>query len=190
MLALAASRWTNYHNNIDDMNFVLRLKHWQVFFALIVGLFISNFKIDGNQTLTTILLLTGMTIYFSWMLLVGHGLYQLLPDKIEMNYNLFIINSFVWLTAYVVVMIISDGQGMTFTGLVALPGFYVFYAFLHVIMFPVRTLKSIEKGRRADIGECMGDFFLAVFLPIGIWFLQPRINKVTDGQKKFNTRVT
>jgi hypothetical protein len=165
------------------MNFILRLKHWQVFLILIVALFISNFKIEDNQTLTTILLLEGMTIYFSWMLFVGHGLYQLLPDKIEMNYNLFIINSFIWLTAYVIVMIISDGEGMKFTGLAALPGFYVFYAFLHFMMFPVRTLKSIEKGKKADIGECIGDFFLVIFLPIGIWFLQPRINKVTEGQK-------
>jgi hypothetical protein len=168
------------------MNFILRLKHWQVFLALIVGLFVSSFNIEDNPTLTTILLLAGMTIYFSWMLFVGHGLYQLVPDKIELNYNLFIINSFVWLTAYIAIMIISDGEGMSFTGLSALPGFYVFYAFLHFIMFPVRTLKSIEKGRKADIGECIGDFFLVVFLPIGIWFLQPRINKVTEGQ---NTQI-
>jgi hypothetical protein len=165
------------------MDFIPKLKHWQVFLALIVGLFLSNFKIEDNQTLTTILLLTGMTLYFSWMLFVGHGLYQLLPDQIDMNYNLFIINSFVWLTAYIVVMILSDGEGMTFTGLAALPLFYVFYAFLHYIMFPVRTLRSIEKGKTADIGECIGDFLLVIFLPIGIWFLQPRINKITEQQK-------
>jgi hypothetical protein len=161
------------------MNFFLRLKHWQVFLILISGLVASNFKIVDNQMLTAILLLIGMIIYFSWILFVGHGLYQLLPDKIELNYNLFIVNSFVWLAAYLAIMIISDGEGMTFTGLAALPGFYVFYAFLHFMMFPARALKSLEKGKKADIGECIGDFFLIVFLPIGIWFIQPRINKVT-----------
>jgi hypothetical protein len=165
------------------MNFILRLKHWQVFIVIVIELLISNLKIEGNQTLTTILLLTGITIYFSWIIFVGHGLYQLLPDKIEMNYNLFMLNSFVWLTAYVVVMVLSNGEGLTFTGLAALPGFYVFYAFLHFMMFPVRTLKSIEKGSKADIGECIGEFFLVVFLPIGIWFLQPRINKVAERQR-------
>jgi hypothetical protein len=165
------------------MNFILELKHWQVFLILIAGLFISSLKIENNQTLTTILALTGIIIYFSWILFVGHGLYQLLPHKIELNYNLFIINSFVWLTAYVAVIVISDGEGMTFNGIAALPGFYVFYAFLHFMMFPARTLKSIERGRKADVGECIGDFFLIIFLPIGIWFLQPRINKVTENQK-------
>src|SRR5688572_17218522 len=103
------------------MNFILKLKHWQVFLILIVALCISSFKIENNQTLTTILLLTGVIIYFSWMLLIGHALYQFLPGKIELNYNLFIINSFVWLTSYAALIIISDGEGMTFNGLAALP---------------------------------------------------------------------
>lgn len=171
-------------DNKETMNFILRLKHWQVFLILIVGLFIGNFEIKDNQTLTTTLLLIGMTTYFAWILLVGHALYQLLPEKIELNYNLFLINSFIWLTSYIVVMAISDGQGMTFSGVEAIPGFYVFFAFLYFLMFPARTLKSIEKDRKADIGECIGDFFLIVFLPIGIWFLQPRINKVTADKQR------
>lgn len=171
------------------MNFILRLKHWQVFIILIIGLFVGNFEIEGNQTLTAILLSFGMTTYFLWILLVGHGLYQILPEKIDLNYNLFLINSFIWLTAYIIVMVISDGQGMTFKGLAALPGFYVFYAFLYFLMFPARTLKSIEKNKKADIGECIGDFFLIVFLPIGIWFLQPRINKVTIDQQSADNRA-
>ena len=152
-------------------------------------MFVGSFKIDGNPTLTTILFLTGVLIYFSWILLVGHALFQLLPDRIELNYNLFIINSFIWLTSYAAVMIISEGEGMTFSGLAALPGFYVFYAIVHFIMFPARVLRSIEQGKKAAIGECIGDFFLIVFLPIGIWFIQPRINQITtskEGIQKLN----
>lgn len=168
------------------MSFILRLKHWQVFLTLVAGLFIGNTTIEENQMLTTILSVAGMMIYFLWMLFVGHGLYQLLPDKIELNYNLFMINSFVWLTAYTTVMVMSDGAGMKFTGLAALPGFYLFYAFLHFLMFPARVLNSLEKQRKATVGECIADFFLIVFLPIGIWFLQPRINKVVE-QHNANT---
>jgi hypothetical protein len=160
------------------MNFILRLKHWQVFIILIVGLFINNFTVIGEPTLTTILRVTGIIMFFGWGLLVGHSLYQLLREKIDLNYNLFLINSFIWLTSYVIVIVLSDGEGMTFNGVAALPGFYVFYAFLHFLIFPVRLLRSIEKNQKASIGECIGDFFLVVFLPIGIWFLQPRINKV------------
>jgi hypothetical protein len=160
------------------MSFALRLKHWQIFGVIVLGLLVNNFTVADNLTLTIVLRVTGILIYCSWGFLVGHGLYQLVPDRIDLNYNLFLIHTFVWLTAYMVIMVISNGEGMTFTGVAALSGFYVFYAFLHYLMFPVRALKSIEKNRKADIGECIGDFFLVVFLPIGIWFLQPRINRV------------
>jgi hypothetical protein len=166
------------------MNFILRAKHWQVFIPIILGMFLGNFQIENNGTLTTVFLLIGTALYFSWIFLVGLHLYKYLPEKIEMNPNLFILNSFIWFTTFCAVMIISDGVGMTFTGLAALPGFYVMFALLHFMMFPVRTLKSIEKGKKADIGESLGDFLLVVFLPIGIWFLQPRINKIANEQKK------
>lgn len=71
------------------MNSILKLKHWQVFIILIAGLILSNINIEGSPMLTTILILIGITTYFSWILLVGHGLYQVLPPRIEMNYNLF-----------------------------------------------------------------------------------------------------
>lgn len=162
------------------MNFILRLKHWQAFIIVIMGLFISNFTVVGDPVLTITLRVIGTVIFFAWGLFAGHGLYQLLPGKIDLNYNLFLINSFIWLASYIVVIVISDGAGMTFNGVAALPGFYVCYAFLHFLIFPVRTLRSIEKNRKARISECMGDFCMVVFLPIGIWFLQPRINKVSQ----------
>jgi hypothetical protein len=169
------------------MNKILTLRNWQVFLILIAGLVLANVSIEDNPNLTLVFLLLGMTTYFAWILLTGHGLYQLLPGKIKLNYNLFIVNSGVWLVAYTVIMTISDGKGMTFTGFATLPGFYFFYAFLHFMLFPVRTLKSIELDRRAGISECILDFFLVVFLPIGIWFLQPRINKVAANSEESET---
>lgn len=165
------------------MSFILRLKHWQIFPIILIGATLYGFTIEGDQKLTTTLTVTGGIIYFLWPLLVGHELYQFLPNKIQLNYHLFILNSFIWMTAFVTTTIISDAQGMTFHGIAVLPGFYVAYTFLHLIMFPARVLKSIEKGTKADIGECIGDFFLIIFLPFGIWFLQPRINKVTEKLK-------
>lgn len=145
-----------------------------------LALVLNNFTIEDNELLTTIFSITGVIIYSMWPLLVGHGLYQIAPDNINLNYNFFVLNSFVWLTTWIFIMIVSNGQGMEFDGIAALPGFYLFYALLYCMSFPARILKSIEKGKRADFGEYISDFFLVVFLPIGIWFLQPRVNKVTQ----------
>jgi hypothetical protein len=75
-------------------------------------------------------------------------------------------------------MIISDNKGMTFTGFSVIPILYVIYAFFDFLAFPVRVLKSIELEREAKFGDYLGDFFLILFFPIGIWFLQPRIRKI------------
>lgn len=80
------------------MKSILELKHWQVFIILMLALLLNNFTIEDNKALTTIFSISGAIIYFMWPLLVGHGLYQILPDRINLNYNFFIINSFIWLT--------------------------------------------------------------------------------------------
>lgn len=168
------------------MEKLLRAKHWQIFILLIAGLVASNFKIENNTLTTLILTIIGMMLYFAYPLLIGHFLQNYLPRKVELNHNLFLINSFIWLTTYFLIMILSDGQGMAFNGLAAIPMFYVFYAFLHFLAFPAKTLKSIELNKKAGFGDYIGDFFLIVFLPIGIWFLQPRINRIVEMQKEIS----
>ena len=162
------------------MNFILRLKHWQVFLVVFAAMILNGFTIEGNAGLTTVLNVAGGLMYFSWILLVGHGLYQLTSSRIDVNYKFFLLNSLVCLSGYVVVGVVFASEGLSLNGVAALPGIYVMYAFFYFTMFPGRTLKSIEKGKTAEIGESIGYFILIVFIAIGVWFLQPRINKVVD----------
>jgi len=173
------------------MEKLLTAKHWQIFILLIIGLIAGNFRVANEPTINAILSVSGILIYAIYPLSIGHFLQDYLPDKVELNHNLFLINVFVWITVYSIIMILSDGQGMTFNGLIALPFFYVFYAFLHSIAFPAKTLKSIELRRKASFGEYLGDFFLIVFLPVGIWFLQPRVNRIIkENQHSLEERHT
>lgn len=143
-----------------------------------VGIISGNLTIENDVTLTSLFSILGILFYAFYPLIVGHFLQEYLPNKVELNYNLFLINAFIWIAFYGIITIISDGKGMTFSGLMALPFFYVFYAILHFFAFPAKTLKSIELGRKVTFGEYLGDFFLFLFLPFGIWFLQPRINQI------------
>ena len=165
----------------------LRLKHWQITILLLLGILTSNIEITNAHTLSLIIKLLGIFIYMSYPLIIGISLQNYLPRNIELNINLFQINSFICIVFYAAVMIIADGKEMTFSGLAAVPFFYVFYAFIHFLGFPAKTLKTIELKKKASLGEYIGDFFLIVFLPLGIWFLQPRINKIIEGK---NTNET
>jgi hypothetical protein len=55
---------------------------------------------------------------------------------------------------------------------------YLFYAFFQFMFFPGKALKSIELGTKARIGEYFGYFLLTIFWPIGIWIIQPKLNKI------------
>ncbi|MXV14323.1 hypothetical protein [Hufsiella ginkgonis] len=168
------------------MKFILKLKHWQAFIFIMIGVILSNFTVENNSSVTTVIRIVGIVLYFLWPFLVGNGLYHYLPERIELNYNLFVINSGLWLTIYLAAMIISDGQGITFTGVYVLLMFYVIYAVLNYLAFPAQLLKSLEVGKKARLSDYIGDFFLVAFLPIGIWFLQSRVNKIVDNQASYN----
>lgn len=160
--------------------FVLKLKHWQIFIVMIIAFTLMNTSVEGDSMVSGILVTIGGLIWFGWMLLTGNSLFQLLPARIKMNHALYLINSFLWLSTYVIIMILSNGEGMTFDGLVAIPFFYIVFAFLHFFAFPAKVLVSLEKDGVASFGEYFGTALLIFFLPIGIWFVQPRINKVAD----------
>ena len=49
-----------------------------------------------------------------------------------------------------------------------------------------RALRKKKNNREAGLSESIGDFFLTFFLPLGIWFLQPRTNKIVESQDNFN----
>lgn len=163
------------------MTSVLRFKHWQVFLILILGLYLNNVRLPDNLTLTTILSVTGGIIYFSWIPIIGRALYRRLPKEIEFNYKLFVINSIIWLTAYSILTILTiQTMGQTIKyGQLLMVLILTFYSALSYYMFPAKVLKTIENKQKADNEDGFWYFLLFAFLPIGIWVLQPRINKVT-----------
>ncbi len=173
-----------FDNHGGNMRFLLIAKHWQVFLILVFGIFLHNFTIEGNPDLTTILNVIGGLIYFLWPMFIGHGLQEYLPRKETLNETFFLINGFIAITTILGIMIISNGKGMKFSGFEALPIVYVFYALLYFLAFPGRSLRTIELNKQVVLRDYIGDFFLIVCLPVGIWFLQPRLNRIVEEKEK------
>lgn len=57
---------------------------------------------------------------------------------------------------------------------------FAIFCFFHTIYFAAKTIRSAELQRNATFSDFAGDFFLIWLFPIGIWFIQPRINKLID----------
>ncbi|QHL87240.1 hypothetical protein GU926_07260 [Nibribacter ruber] len=130
-----------------------------------------------------LLSLSGVLLYFSYPMVIGYLLQGFLSPKVQLRSTYFLVNCFVWFGVYVITMVLSEGKSVHYSGLKALPGFYVFFAFLYSTnIFPAKTIKSIELSKEARFGDYFFYSFLILFLPFGIWILQPRINRIAAGQ--------
>lgn len=58
--------------------------------------------------------------------------------------------------------------------------FFSIFCILHTIYFVAKTIRSAELKRNAHFSTFVGDFFLIWIFPVGIWFIQPRINALLD----------
>jgi hypothetical protein len=47
-----------------------------------------------------------------------------------------------------------------------------------ITTFAARSLKSNETSEEIDINDYFGDIFLFMLWPIGVWIIQPRVNKI------------
>jgi hypothetical protein len=87
-----------------------RLKSWLVFPYIVIAILLFNFSIQGNHVASSILNVVGLLMLSSWYVMVGHELYQLVPPKIEYNYNLFIINFCMWVTSFGINRVYAEGN--------------------------------------------------------------------------------
>jgi hypothetical protein len=67
--------------------------------------------------------------------------------------------------------------GSIFTVIVPIHLFSMFCIF-YTIYFVAKTIKTVELKREVKFGDFAGEFFLLWFYPVGVWILQPKLNKM------------
>ncbi|MBN2890873.1 MAG: hypothetical protein JXL97_03320 [Bacteroidales bacterium] len=170
------------------MKRLIKLKHWQIFALLCTPYIVSiifwqeNFSI-GNITALEISVFAGilsLILFFSWILSIGLFLNSIPDNPHRFKKWLLIISILFCLIGY------SDlnMQRLTLAGgntpnplsaiMTPLVFFGIFYAFYNV----PKSLKSIEFDRKAKFPEWIIDALLLFIFPIGIWIIQPRLNKI------------
>ncbi|WP_101311729.1 hypothetical protein [Labilibaculum manganireducens] len=54
--------------------------------------------------------------------------------------------------------------------------FCIFYC----LYFVAKTFKTVELQREVSFFDFAGEFFMIWFFPIGIWIVQPKVNKMIE----------
>ena len=158
----------------------MQLKHWQIFLIMFIpGYFIKD-------RLTMLIIVSGiLTFYSAWLFSIGVLGQLRLNEKGEkvMKANLFKISCFLapilWLKLVIAPQILTTfiSEPIMRTLNIILATMFIL-AELYMIYFASRTIKTIEiksVPKNQDILLLIAGF---IFLPVGIWFIQPKNNKI------------
>jgi len=183
------------------MNFFLRLKHWQLFMLLmgipfigqiatfsLVFTFSDPFAVFAVMPLIMIIF---MTAFFCWFYALGVNLHQKLPETVQTNLKRFKLFLFLPV-AYIFLMVtigpfalsnISnlevDPSPFFLSFAIILPmHLFSMFCIFYCLRFIAKTMKAVEWQRPVSFSDYAGEFFLIWFFPIGVWFIQPRINEL------------
>jgi hypothetical protein len=149
-----------------------------------------------------ILMILYLGTFFGWFWSIAIGLNHKIPTGLKMKTSKFKIFFFIPLI-YILLFSLVTGSilsasfdnsnsefqpnitniGLIFSIVFPLHFFSIFCIF-YCLYFVAKTLRTIELQRECSFSDFAGEFFLIWFYPIGIWIIQPRINKIAEEENQ------
>jgi len=188
------------------VDLLLKAKHWQVFLILVglpllmlfimMGTMFSSMATEPSaQGVMSPFFLPlfgiGTSVsslgLYAWYWSVGVGLQRFVPDGVNLKVNRF--KFFLLFTPIYILLVMTLLPVMGSVEQIISPWIFLIILPLHLLAmfsgiymlyFSAKTIRSAELKRRASISDYIGEFFLIWFYPIGIWFIQPRINRIAE----------
>ncbi len=177
------------------------MKHWQLFILLfaiplafqmvMMAIVITAADLFIMQYLFPILMVLYLAAYFGWMYAVGIHIQGKLPSSVVMpikTFKIFLVFPLVYMVAISILLFRTFGDPSFFeeepvalaTGILLIIPFHLFSMFciFYCIWFVAKSLKAAELQRQVTFSDYVGEFMLFWFFVVGVWFLQPRINKM------------
>jgi hypothetical protein len=164
--------------------FFVRAHHWQVF-ALLIGLScITEIVVIWTYPRTVALIAAELCwiCLVVWFWSLGSFLYSVVKPNLRLSLPFLrfaLIYPFVYMGCFQIIPFerLAFGYNIAIFPLHLLAMFCVFFD----LNFVSKSLALAETGRAVSFYDYAGPFFLLWFFPLGIWFVQPRINRLYAG---------
>jgi uncharacterized membrane protein len=166
--------------NRAPMKIFLKFKHWQLF---LIWIFAEILFIATSSTSIWILTtgLFGFAI-IGWIYSIGKVINNLNEKNRIENYK-----EDLWFILYLISVIPFGFLFRTFESSESMNGFLSFGAgllgfisMIKLVNFSAKVFKQHESKRDLKFADYSNEFFLIVFMIIGIWIIQPKVNKIID----------
>lgn len=183
--------------------FILMIGIPMIFQFIMMFSMFSNFDMETNPDpekifsvfyFFPIIMIAYMSVFFSWFWSIAIGLQNKVPKHIKMKVKKFKIFFFIPL---IYIFTLSIVIGFSFSSnqmnngifpskfgflipIVILPlHLFSMFCMFYMLYFCSKTIKTVELQKEVSFGDFMGEFFSLWFYPIGIWLIQPKINKLS-----------
>jgi hypothetical protein len=172
--------------------FFVRAKHWQLFLLFVVVFDVAHFPIIGNLTAAlktpegsavTLLLTEFATAmagwgFILWLWSLGSFLNSIVPIELRPKRKLFLF-AVVCLAACVPasMALFQSIDSKLFVAAILLP-FLALFCLFYSLYFVGKNLAMAETGKPATYVDWAGPAMLLWFCLIGVWLIQPRINRL------------
>lgn len=173
------------------LTFFLTAKHWQLFLLLMGALVIAqsttvvNLPAPGSpvafQKIITrfiVVMIFFMGVFLAWLWVLGRFLSSVAPQELRLNITWFKL-SLLYPLAYTVVLGLAMQRTPTrFPAWIIPLHLVAMFCMFYNLYFVAKTLRLAELQKPSDSYDYSGPFFLLWFFPVGIWVVQPRINRL------------
>lgn len=185
------------------IRYTLKAKHWQIFLltfgipfltqAIVIGLTVSDLfsgkNINPEQMLGyfkffPIIMFLFIFFYWEWLYAMAIGLQKYIPSELRLKtvwFKLF----FFFPLAYIIffmwffLSLISNGfQPIGFFAIILPLHIFSMFCIIYCLYFVAKTLKMAELKRAVTFNDFIAEFFMIWFYPVGVWIIQPKINKI------------
>lgn len=193
------------------MKIFLRLKHWQLFLllvgpAILFDIFLFGsiiFPLDRSFIVIVFpfVMIFSMGILFGWLYAMGTNLHKQLPGNVTMNivsFTILFLVAFIFMTSIFVLIFISLNRALAdkeplnlsmSTALIFFLYLFFMYCMFYCLYFTAKALKAVELQRPVTFGDYAGEFFLIWFFIIGVWIIQPRLNRLFSKKQSAETYI-
>lgn len=170
-------------------NPLLHAKHWQlvllVAIPLITAIFINE-VLDYPAKITLLVFMYSSIfawfIMLGWVLSVGLGLLKYIPEELRPNPRWFRVafSMPIIYVAFIMPKLIFQSNLDSFLPILIPFHLITMASILYCIFFIGRNIHLVHYKSKLEQFEIVGYFTLFMFMPLGIWILQPRINKAVQ----------
>lgn len=175
------------------MRFFLKAKAWHLFVFLFGGmalaqyLFAAQMGPHGEPQAPPWQVMVPMFVwaacFLGWLWALGTELTKKVPEELRMGTGFFkfgLVYGFVYsLVGFNVLTTMASADPPGPWLLVIVPfHFLAMFCMFYALYFVSKTLRMAETWQKTTFYDYSGAFFLLWFFPIGVWVIQPRVNRM------------